>query len=99
MKRILSIAETKADIWHSDADGNEMIETRYDTAPLLHETRIDRDLGLGADRKATFRKIANIPEHVMDQAFREGWFHDPAAWKKWVNNPDNRAFKIFEGRF
>jgi hypothetical protein len=29
---------------------------------------------------------------------REGWFHDDKAWERWLNDRDNRDFRVWEGR-
>lgn len=50
------------------------------------------------DPKAHFRPVAEIPEVLANQMMREGWFHDNKKLKKWLNDPDNRAFRIWPGR-
>ena len=42
--------------------------------------------------------IAEIPMIEYERAFREGWVDDPKAWKKWLNDPRNKAFRITDGR-
>lgn len=96
-KRLFGVAPNKVDVWHEDVDGDCFIESRYELDPILEQSKLERDIG--QDRKATYRKIGNIPEHVLDQAFREGWFHDPKAWKKWLNDPANKAFRVYEGSY
>lgn len=45
-----------------------------------------------------FRPVALIPEEVLNRAYLEGWFHDKAKWRAWVNDPENRDFRITQGR-
>jgi hypothetical protein len=33
---------------------------------------------------------------VAEKAIRENW--DDSDWKKWLNDPDNAAFRIWPGR-
>ncbi len=54
---------------------------------------MDCDAWRGVD----FRRVAFIPEEVVNQAFLEGWFGDEAAWKRWANDPANRDFRTTKG--
>jgi hypothetical protein len=45
-----------------------------------------------------FRYAAEIPHHVWWKAVRDGWVNDRQAWKRWANNPDNKAFRVWPGR-
>jgi hypothetical protein len=42
--------------------------------------------------------ICEIPMIEYERAFREGWVNDPKAWKKWMNDPVNKMFRITDGR-
>ena len=44
------------------------------------------------------RHIAEVPMVVYQKAVREGWDRDRAAWKKWLNNPDNNVFRTWQGK-
>jgi hypothetical protein len=58
-----------------------------------HEQMQDKFRGF---RKApTFRRVASIPVAVFDIAKAQGidLLNDPAALKKWLNDPDNMAFR------
>jgi hypothetical protein len=80
-------------VWH-EQDGRAFIETRQDVEGIVEAARIVADQPPGRD----FRHAAYIPDVVLEQAFREGWFHDPAAWKRWANDPANAAFRTWKGR-
>ena len=69
-----------------------LIETE-DCTPLVEGCKILADEPPGKD----FRHVAVIPDHVMNRAMREGWFHDKQAWKRWANDPDNKAFRTWKG--
>lgn len=47
--------------------------------------------------KGHMRHAARIPLEVINRAAREGWLHDRAAWKRWVNDPENRRFRTWQG--
>lgn len=80
--------------WDENAADDLTIETVEDNAPLVEAAKIMADEPPGKD----FRHAAYIPDHVMEKAFKEGWFHDKTAWKKWANDPDNKRFRTWAGR-
>jgi len=82
--------------WHMRDNGEFVIET---------EQKIDVD-----DSNARFRnqtdkrtkwgdmaRVASIPLSVYYDLKRRGIADDPKAMKKWLNDPDNRAFRTREG--
>lgn len=80
-------------VWHEEG-GRHFFETRQDVEPIVAAARIVADAPPGQD----FRHAAYIPDVVLEQAFREGWFHDAGAWKRWANDPANAAFRTWKGR-
>ena len=44
------------------------------------------------------RHVAEVPMVIYQKAMREGWSNDEKAWKRWLNNPDNKAFRTWEGK-
>lgn len=48
--------------------------------------------------RSEMRPVAEVPMAIVERAMQEGWYNDPAAWKRWLNDPDNKAFRIWEGR-
>ena len=67
---------------------------KSEDAAILAAARIVADVPPGQD----FRHAAFIPDVVLERAFREGWFHDRAAWKRWANDPANAGFRTWRGR-
>jgi hypothetical protein len=53
---------------------------------------------IGHRKSRNMVPIAEIPMIEYERAFREGWVNDPKAWKKWLNDPRNKAFRITDGR-
>lgn len=76
-----------------DVDGTITIEHKSDVTGLVDMAKVMADEPPGKD----FRHAAFIPQDVMDRAFKEGWFNDPKAWKRWANDPNNRAFRTWQG--
>lgn len=80
-------------IYHEE-DGRNYIETRQDVASIIKAASIIADEPPGKD----FRHIGFIPDAVLNEAFVGGWFHDKAAWKRWLNDPANAAYRTWKGR-
>jgi hypothetical protein len=35
---------------------------------------------------------------IYQKALREGWHNDQKAWKRWLNDSDNKVFRTWEGK-
>lgn len=79
---------------HHEEDGKHFVESRQDVTHILAAAKIIADQPPGKD----FRHVAFVPETVLNASFTEGWFDDPKAWKRWLNDPDNRDFRTGGGR-
>lgn len=73
-----------------EEDGVTRIETRQDAEGLVKLARQMSELP--HDRE--MYPICVVPENVLERSYIEGWFHDPAAWRRWMNDPENRDFRI-----
>jgi hypothetical protein len=76
-------------------DTDFAIETIEDVEPLLDEVK---DLRGVQTSSADMRHVARVPVTVVEKAMREGWFHDDAAWNRFLNDPDNAGFRVWQGR-
>lgn len=82
--------------WHVKDNGEFVIET---------EQRLSVDESNTRARNATDKhtkwgdmsRVASIPLSVYYDLKRKGIVDDPKAIKKWLNDPDNRAFRTREG--
>jgi len=82
---------------HIGADGiddQEAYVTTQDCDPVLRRVRAMREMQ--HDRE--FVPAAEIPMAIVGQMMREGSWGDPAAMRKWLNDPANAAFRITGGR-
>lgn len=82
---------------HTDAhDPDRMVEvTVQDLDPLLEQVRRDRETHVqGKEMKLA----AWIPMEVVERMMREGSWNDPAAIKRWANDPQNECFRVWKGR-
>jgi|TARA_R100001480_G_scaffold6793_3_gene14143 hypothetical protein len=94
---------TKTILHSDDSEGKIHIETTQDVQPVLEENKIRRNLGEFHNKKKDWYHAASIPLVVVQQLVKKGIMHphgavkDKARFKKWVNDPDNRAFRIWQG--
>lgn len=71
---------------------------------VVQETTIEypddfaqRNRELGEQQTGDFKLVARgVPLFVWEQSEREQW--DEADWAKWLNDPDNAAFRVWPGR-
>jgi hypothetical protein len=88
------IPDSRRKLIYHEEDGRTYVETRQDVSHIEKAAAILADQPPGKD----FRHAAYIPETVLTQAFNEGWFHDPKAWKRWANDPVNEKLRTWKGR-
>jgi thioesterase domain-containing protein len=96
LRRILDADGDIVRVVHAD-DETTVLETRQDVQPTLDWVRTLRDAN--DYRDPGWKPVAEVPEFIVEQAMREGWFHDDKAWKRWANDRDNFRFRITDGRF
>tara|TARA_R100000963_G_scaffold33830_1_gene26475 strand:+ start:454 stop:747 length:294 start_codon:yes stop_codon:yes gene_type:complete len=75
-------------------DDKTIYHTAQNVRPVIEHARALRELEPGK----TFRHAAEIPKVIWNKALREGWHNDKKAWKRWLNDPDNKAFRVWQGR-
>lgn len=76
--------------YYAEEDGKTFLDTYQDVEPMIEAAKV---LAEEPPCPSTgMRFMAVIPDEVMDRAIREGWLEDPAAWRRWLNDRDNRAF-------
>jgi hypothetical protein len=74
--------------------GDLIIETVQDCEPIIEGAKILSEETPGKD----FRHVACVPMFFLDKAAKEGWLHDKAKWKRFLNDPDNKCFRTWPGR-
>lgn len=83
--------------WVETAPGGDelIITTEMEAERLVRANARDADTD---QRDRNFRLVARVPMPVVQRAIREGWHRDPAKWKAFLNDPDNRAFRVWQGK-
>lgn len=80
-----------------DLDGKDTfhVHTRQNADPIVRANKINRENHkAGGDLK----HVATVPVAIYERAIREGWANDQDAWRRWLNDSDNRDFRVWEGR-
>jgi hypothetical protein len=91
---------------HTDAhDENRVVEVMHeDVAPLIELARslaIVRQMGRLKDQpseKMGARLIGFMPDTQVEKMMRDGTWNDQAAQKRWLNDPQNKDFRVWKGR-
>lgn len=82
--------------WHLKDTGEFVIETEQkinvDQANLRARNATDKHTKWG-----DVSRVASIPLSIYYDLKRRGITDDPKAMKRWLNDPDNRAFRTREG--
>jgi len=81
-------------IWDSDKPDNYTVYTEQDLTQAVENNKILKELH---PRRSDNKLIARgVPLAVAEQAMREQW--DEKDWARWLDNPDNAAFRVWQGR-
>ena len=78
-------------------DEQGVVSRSQDVTAILDANKQEQlaDKFKGFRKAPTFRKVASIPIAVFDIALAQGYdlLNDPDALKKFLNDPQNRAFR------
>lgn len=80
---------------YAEEDGQTFIETKQDCEGIVAAAKAMSEL---SHTDKSMKPVAFIPMEVLNKAYIEGWFDDKDRWRSWVNDPDNRDFRITTGR-
>lgn len=56
----------------------------------------NRALAEGQSALHATTTLARVPMTIYEQSVREGW--DEADWTRWLNDPDNKPFRVWPGK-
>jgi len=81
-------------IWDDETPHLYHVRTEVDLTQAIENNKIMRELH---PRRSNNKLIARgVPLTVAEKAMREQW--DERDWAKWLDDPDNAAFRIWQGR-
>lgn len=81
-------------IWEDDAPETVHIYTEQDMTQVVENNKVMRELH--PQRSMNKLVARGVPMTVAERALREDW--DQKDWAKWLNDPDNAAFRVWRGR-
>ena len=85
--------------WHYDADKDEAtIETEFQVGDLIEANKTQFNSTDERARWGEWNRVASIPMVLFHRLKQQGIIDDPAAMKRWLNDPDNRLFRTRPGR-
>jgi len=100
MDRLLLDADygaRRTQIMHTQSDNEVVIETLQNVDDILDITKQQYNDSAG-ERFGTRAQVARIPAVVWGDLVRSGIAFDPVAFKKWLNDFDNRVWRTRPGR-
>ena len=81
-------------VWEDDDPLTVHVYTEQDMEQTIENNKIMRELH---PRHSTNKLVARgVPISVYEKSVLEDW--DEQDWAKWLNDPDNAAFRIWQGR-
>jgi len=81
-------------ILDDDYPDRVVVHTEQDMAQTIENNKAMRELH---PEKSNNKLLARgVPIADAEQALREDW--DQNDWKRWLNDPDNAAFRVWPGR-
>ena len=85
---------TRTMIWEDDESDTVHVHTEIDMTQAVENNKILSELH---PRRSTNKLVARgVPLTVYEQSVQENW--DDDRWKRWLNDPDNAAFRVWKGR-
>lgn len=82
--------------FHYDADKDEaIIQKSQDVSAIIEANKAE--FNAAPERWGEWSKVGSIPLSVYYELERKGILQDQKALAKWLNDPDNRAFRTRPG--
>ena len=81
---------------HATGDFQTVMEMECE--PLIAEIKAMRENQTINRKGEIFRLAAVVPAPIVEKSMIEGWFHDDKKWADWMNDGQNRDFRVYEGR-
>jgi hypothetical protein len=101
MRRLLDddpITKTRTWFVPSDDGSAFTIVSEQNVTLLLEANQAQRNANDKHMRWGEGQLVARIPHVVLDELWRKGILDDEAAFRHWLNDPENRVFRLREGK-
>ena len=84
----------RTSIWEDDKPEILHVKTEVDLTQAIENNHRLRELH---PRRSMNKLVARgVPLTVYEQSVREQW--DDKRWAQWLDDPDNAAFRVWQGR-
>ena len=83
-------------LYHDEEDGVSRYVAEQDTSSLLDINRAEANAA--GKRFGDWARVARLPMTLFVELKKKGILDDAKAFKRWLNDPDNRYFRTHEGR-
>jgi len=77
--------------WHVTDKGEYVIEKTQDVTSIVEANK--RQYNEAPQKYGDMNKVASIPLSVYYELKRQGIADDPKAFRKWLNDSNNQAFR------
>lgn len=85
--------------WHYDEEKDEAtIQTQQDVSAIIEENKQEFNLVDERARWGEWTRVASIPLSLYYQLKAEGKLDDQAYMKRFLNDPENRHFRVRPGK-
>lgn len=86
-------------VFHASTDGEEFhVETVQDVAEIASDNKaLHAMVDERAGWKGDMHRVASIPMNVYMDLQKRGIVDDPAAFRRWLNDSDNKVFRTRPG--
>ncbi len=74
------------------------IATEQNVEDLVEQNKAISNEITSLDRHGEMRRVASIPLNVYMELREKGIVQDQKAFKRWLNDPDNRFFRTSPGK-
>src|SRR5438105_4387794 len=81
-------------VWEDDKPEIIRVHTEQDLTQAIENNKIMRELH--PTRSVNKLVARGVPINVYERSVLEDW--DEQDWAKWLDDPDNAAFRIWQGR-
>ena len=84
-------------LFHALPDGRFVVETRVDVEDIVeyNKTAVSNETG---NWKGDMHLVAKIPTFMWQSLRTEGRIQETRDFKKWLNDSDNKAWRMKTGR-
>lgn len=84
--------------YHDEETGESTIETVQDVTAIGELNKAKYDAHTSLDRWGDGKIVASIPMSVYAKMLREGKTNDQAYMRRWLNDPENRMYRVRPGK-